>query len=171
MRLLIFGLNSGSISHLKWHDSIRSLVACVLFFLPYPVFDGEFGDVQILDNFKVFMAETFEVVVEVGPRRIVQIVSLDFLGYEWINQFYIVISKVVSTVSNTRSWFYRSLISPGGQILYDSIKTQQTSFVIFDTSLLDKLLSSILFWKLFVYSFICHQAELCSFNRLEVMFH
>ena len=56
-------------------------------------------------------------------------------------------------------------------LLRDSIKTRQTSFVIFDTSLLDKLLSSILFWKLFVYSFICHQAELCSFNRLEVMFH
>ena len=59
-----------------------------------------------------------------------------------------------------------SVVVPRG-----SIKTRQTSSVIFDTSLLDKLLSSILFWKLFVYSFICHQAELCSFNRLEVMFH
>ena len=51
----------------------------------------------------------------------------------------------------------------------DSIKTRQTSFVIFDTSLLDKILSSILFWKLFVYSFICHQEQLCSSNRLGAM--
>ena len=54
-------------------------------------------------------------------------------------------------------------------ILRDSIKTHQTSCVIFDTSLIDKLLSSILFWKLFVYSFICHQAQLCSSNRLGAM--
>ena len=54
-------------------------------------------------------------------------------------------------------------------VLCGSKKKQHFSFLIYDTLEIDKLIKSILFWKLFVYSFICHQAQLCSSNRLGAM--
>ena len=49
------------------------------------------------------------------------------------------------------------------------LKKKQHFFLIYDTLKIDKLIKSIFVWKLFVYSFICHQAQLCSSNRLGAM--
>ena len=54
-------------------------------------------------------------------------------------------------------------------ILRGSKKKQHFSFSIYDALEIDKLITSILFWKLFVHSFICHQAQLCSSNGLGAM--
>ena len=52
---------------------------------------------------------------------------------------------------------------------YTAKKKQHFSFLICDTLEIDKLIKSILFWKLFVYSFICYQAQLCSSNLLRAI--